>query len=70
MTEKYSISNKKLSALYKSVNDEVMDARINIAKISGTDKVSKEIENILFMLSINAPQAAINQFKKTNRPCQ
>lgn len=67
MTEKYSISNKKLSALYKSVNDEVMDARINIAKISGTDKVSKEIENILFMLSINAPQAAINQFKK-NQP--
>lgn len=59
------ISDKKSQQLYDTVHEEIMQARIKIAKILkyGLPTISKEVDNVLSDLTINAPQKAIEIFK-------
>ena len=58
------ISKKSKEALYKSVSDDIMTARIKInIEMRGCPKhIQKSIDDYLFQLSVNAPKNAINQF--------
>jgi hypothetical protein len=57
------ISSKKHQELWSVVHDEVMMARIKISRIlSGKDK-DRTVDDVLFTLSINAPQRACDCFR-------
>lgn len=58
------LSEKKKTQLYNSVSNEVLDARIAIAKILNGDKNGEKINLVLYTLQLNAPQKAINIFNK------
>lgn len=62
-----SISKKKRDQLYSLVSDEVMNSRIEIARVLGKEcnsEIGKKIDEILYQLSINAPYKAIKLFDK------
>lgn len=57
------ISNKSRDALYATVSDEIMTARINIDKLNIFDKnIKNQIDEIMFRLQWNASQKAIDCF--------
>lgn len=63
--EEFGISEEKVQELYNAVYTPIMDARIEIKKLLKTEskEAEREIDNILFQLSVRAPQAAIDYFK-------
>lgn len=59
------LSKKKESELYEIIHKEIMDARIKIYKMKDSKFISiNEIDNIMSDLLTNAPQKAIELFKK------
>ena len=59
------LSKKKESELYEVIHKEIMDARIKIYKMKDSKFISiNEIDNIMSDLCTNAPQKAIDLFKK------
>lgn len=58
------ISRKKETQLYNAVHEEVMGARISIARLMNAGATSDQIDNVLSDLSITAPQKAIDIFKR------
>ena len=63
MTKEHIISEKKIKALYNSISNDIMDARVTICRLLDT-KAGKEVDNILSDLMMKAPQRAIDLFKK------
>lgn len=57
------ISGKKKTALYDLVHEEIMQARIKIARLLNGTKERKEVDNVLSDLTLNAPQKAIDFFE-------
>ena len=62
--KKYTLSKKKVSALYGVVHEEVMRTRIRIAHLLLTNASKDEIDNALSDLCKTAPQGAIDLFIK------
>ncbi len=57
------LSNKSRDSLYDAVHNAVMDARVKIESLVIKDEYAKQqLDNILFTLTIHAPQAAIDCF--------
>lgn len=65
--KKSSLSKKKETALYSEVQEEIMQARIKIARILTGDSLGRHIDNILSDLTISCPEKAINLFKTSKR---
>ena len=63
MSDKHTISPKKVQALYGAVSDEIMDARIEISKLLQS-KDGLKVDAILSKLCYSAPQKAIDLFLK------
>ncbi len=62
---KSKLSYKKEVELYRLVYDAIMDARIKIWKMRTNKSINiAEIDDILFDLAKEAPQKAIDCFKK------
>lgn len=58
------ISNKSKDLLHKTLSEAVMKARVKIAKIDLKDKVVAEmVYDIMYDLSVELPENAINCFK-------
>lgn len=60
------LSKKKETELYGVVHEEIMRARIKIARLTldAPNGLGRELDNILSDLSMNAPQKAIDLFKQ------
>lgn len=59
-----TISQKSKEILFKTVSDEIMDARIKIQSLPVNNKsLSDQIDIILSKLNRSAPQKAIDCFK-------
>lgn len=58
------ISQKKKDALWGAINDAVLDARIEIAKLLRNVKNGEAVDTVLFKLSISAPEKALSVFEK------
>lgn len=60
------ISKKKSNELYKSVSDDIMDARVSVIKVLNKSvfrDVREQVDAILYRLSIDAPGNAISLFE-------
>lgn len=58
------LSKKKESELWKVINDAVVDARIEIARLEPGNKTLEKVDHILYRLGIDCPEKAIKIFKK------
>lgn len=57
------LSKKKSQELYDVIHEEIMQARIKIARNPSQDISTKEVDDILSKLCYSAPQKAIELFK-------
>ncbi len=65
IAEQWRLSKKKETELYNIVHEEIMQARIKIRMKNNNKPIfMDEIDNILSDLCKNAPQKAIDLFKK------
>ena len=63
--EKTSLSKKKESQLYSEVHEEVMKARISIARLlNDLPTIGKKVDDVFYHLTIDAPKKAIEVFYK------
>ncbi len=60
--QKNSLSQKKQTDLFHIVHEEITQARIKIAHLAAKIPEYNAIDNILYDLSINAPQKALDTF--------
>jgi hypothetical protein len=63
-----SLSKKKANALYDTVHNEIMNARIEVAKTLGDYGVGRMVDDILSKLSHKAPEAALKVFEPKIKP--
>ena len=64
-----TLSERKKDQLYRSISDDIADARIKIWKMKDQRNISiAEIDFILYELSVKAPKNAIDLFDKTKKP--
>jgi len=61
---KHTISKKKVDALYEIFSEDIMTARIKIARLLQDVPNGKYVDNILSLLQMETPQKAIDLFKK------
>lgn len=65
MDKQYTISEKKVNMLYSAVSDRILDARIEIARLTNSKFISSpEIDNVMYRLQTECSQIAIGLFKK------
>lgn len=57
------LTKKKTDQLYNQIHEDIMQARIKIAKLLNFNPSGKEIDNILSDLTRQAPQNAVDLFK-------
>lgn len=62
-----TLSKKKEVQLYNSIHQEIMNSRIELAKILHGHKDGVKIDGILSYLNYKAPQKAIELFKKNTK---
>lgn len=60
------ISNKKQQELWNIINEEIMLARIKIARIESGKDTDMNIDDVLFKLSIRAPELACGLFTRAS----
>lgn len=58
------LSVKKKDALYSVVHEDIMQARIKIARLLHGNPKGVFVDNILYDLAMNAPQKALDIFEK------
>lgn len=58
------LTEKRKSQIFDAVHEEIMSARIRIAKILNGRQDGIPVDDILSDLCIKAPQKAIDSFKK------
>lgn len=64
----HTISKKKTDALYKIVYDDAMDARVKMAQLlKAHPDLAKYADNILYFISTDTAQKAIDLFKKKEK---
>jgi hypothetical protein len=59
------LSEKKKTELYNSVSKDIMDARIEVQKLikrNYGEAFANKVDEILYKLSMEAPQNALNVF--------
>lgn len=63
-----TLSERKKDQLYRSISDDITDARIKIWKMKDQRNISiAEIDFILYELSVKAPKNAIDLFNKPQK---
>lgn len=69
--KKYVIGRKRKDALYKSIDDNIMDFRIKVKQWCDKNGVKSipynTLDDMLFRLNVTTPQKALEALRKTEK---
>ena len=62
-----TISAKKRTKLYGLIHEDIMQARIKIARLTNGLKIGEEIDSILYRLHVDCPENAVRLFERQSK---